>query len=166
VQEQLRGEIVEAIGSNVPGVSDLDRVPRVRHVLSESMRILPPVWTVGRQNQRALRLNDFDIPLKCTILAPQWLLHRDGRFWQEPLAFNPARWQAPAHPRYAYFPFSTGPRNCIGEAFAWLEMSLALIRLLQRFRFTMPADFPEPLPVAPSITLRPARPVPLQITPL
>jgi cytochrome P450 len=164
IQQELRDRILAAIGPNAPTVADLDRLPQVRRVLSESMRILPPVWTVGRQNQRPLTLNNFDIPLKSTVLAPQWLLHRDERFWRDPLAFNPARWKTPTHPRYAYFPFSTGPRNCIGEAFAWLEMSLALIQLLQRFRFALPSDFPDPLPVAPSITLRPARAVPLQIT--
>jgi cytochrome P450 len=165
VQSELRTQIQATLGNNPPSPESLNQLPFVRHVLSESMRLYPPVWTVGRQNQRPITLNNFTIPGKCTVLAPQWLLHRDERYFPDPLTFNPARWQNPTHPRYAYFPFSTGPRNCIGEAFAWLEMSLALIQLLQHCTFTLPNDAPEELPLAPSITLRPRGPLFLQITP-
>jgi len=129
------------------------------------MRLYPPAWTLGRQNRRGGELGGDRVPAMSTVLIPQWVMHRDERFFPEARAFKPERWRDPGRPRYAYLPFSTGPRNCIGEAFAWLEMSLALILLLQRVRFTLPGDFPDPLPVAPSITLRPAKPVPLQIAP-
>jgi cytochrome P450 len=93
------------------------------------------------------------LPAKCTLLIPQWTLHRDGRFFPEPEEFRPARWENPVHPRFAYLPFSTGPRNCIGESFAWLEMLLALAILVRGFDFSA-ADAGE-LELTPAITLRP-----------
>jgi len=163
VQRNLRMQIREALGAAPPSVPTLEKLPSIRHVLSESMRLLPPVWTLGRQNQRPVTLGKYTLPAKCTVLAAQWIVHRDKRWWPNPLAFHPARWQSPGHPRHAYFPFSTGPRNCIGEAFAWLEMSLALSSLLQHFEFSLPVDAPKELPLTPSITLRPKGPVRLTV---
>jgi cytochrome P450 len=166
-QQKLRDEICTVLGANDPAPDMLDRLPRTRWVLYESMRLLPPAWTLGRQNRREITLNGYTLPPRCTVLIPQWTLHRDPRFWPDPLAFKPDRWQSPTHPRYAYIPFSTGPRNCIGESFAWLEMLLALPLLVRDFAFSLPPR-PPPHPPrrrTPAITLRPKDPVTLQITP-
>jgi cytochrome P450 len=160
-QERLFEEVAGVMGEAAePTVEMVDRLVRTRWVLSESMRLLPPAWTLGRQNQRAMELGGYHLPAKCTILIPQWTLHRDGRFWEEPLAFRPERWREPKHPRYAYLPFSTGPRNCIGESFAWLEMMLVLPVLVRAFRFGLPAGAGE-MRLTPAITLRPREAVEL-----
>jgi len=153
-QALLREEARAVLGDQTPTVEMLDRFVRTRWVLSESMRLYPPAWTLGRQNQREVHLGGYRIPPKCTVLIPQWTLHRDPRFFPDPLAFKPDRWQNPAHPRFAYIPFSTGPRNCIGESFAWVEMLLLLPMLLREFTFSLPADAPE-MQLTPAITLRP-----------
>jgi cytochrome P450 len=164
-QEKLREEVRSVLGDGEPGVEMLDRLPRARWVLSESMRLLPPAWTLGRQNRREVRLGGYTLPPRCTILIPQWTLHRDARFWPEPLRFNPDRWRNPVHPRFAYIPFSTGPRNCIGESFAWLEMLMALSLLIRAYRFTIPAGIDgNKLRLTPAITLRPRDPVYLTVT--
>ncbi|MGN6367244.1 MAG: cytochrome P450 [Phycisphaerae bacterium] len=164
-QEKLRKEIAQVLADRDPTLADLDHLKYTRNVLSESMRLLPPAWTIGRQNRRELVLGNHRIPNKCTVLIPQWTLHRDARFFPDPLSFTPDRWKTPTHPRFAYLPFSTGPRNCIGESFAWLEMLLALPMLIQKFHFTL-ADPSAPFPLTPAITLRPAAPVLLNVAPI
>jgi cytochrome P450 len=163
-QRKLRAEIRAVLGESDPSPELLDRLPRTRWVLSESMRLLPPAWTLGRQNRRAMELGGYWLPEKCTILIPQWTLHRDPRFWDRPLEFLPDRWREPRHPRFAYLPFSTGPRNCIGESFAWIEMMLALPMLINAFEFSLDPEAPE-LRLTPAITLRPRTPVELKIRP-
>ncbi len=163
-QQKLADEIATVLGPRPPTLDDLPNLPRSKNTIAESMRLYPPAWTLGRQNQRPVTLGEHRIPTKSTLLIPQWTLHRDERFFPNPLTFNPDRWLAPTHPRHAYLPFSTGPRNCIGESFAWLEMQLALPLLVQRFRFALSEKSP-PLKLHPAITLRPATPILLNITP-
>ncbi len=164
-QQKLRDEIRGVLGNSPPESLTpemIEALPRTRWVLSESMRLYPPAWTLGRQNQRPVELAGYRLPSKCTLLIPQWTLHRDPRFWDRPLEFVPERWREPAHLRFAYLPFSTGPRNCIGESFAWLEMMLVLPLLLRAFEFTLPPGTPDPA-LTPAITLRPRDAVSLSI---
>ncbi len=161
-QRKLREEIAAVVGDAEPSVEMMERLVRTRWVLSEAMRLYPPAWTMGRQNQREVVIGGFRLPAKCTVLIPQWTLHRDGRFFPEPEAFLPGRWERPVHPRFAYLPFSTGPRNCIGESFAWLEMMLALPMLVQGFEFSVGAGAGE-LELTPAITLRPKNAVRLRV---
>jgi cytochrome P450 len=161
-QDKVAQEIAGALGTHPPTLADLPRLPRTRNVIAEAMRLYPPAWTLGRQNQRPITLAGYTLPAKCTVLIPQWTLHRDERFFPNALAFQPDRWNHPTHPRHAYLPFSTGPRNCIGESFAWLEMQLALPCLVQRYRFSLAPTSP-PLKLHPAITLRPATPILLNI---
>ncbi|HVS72149.1 MAG TPA: cytochrome P450 [Phycisphaerae bacterium] len=162
-QQKLADEIRSVLADRPPTVADLHALPYTHNVIAESLRLYPPAWTLGRQNQRSLTLAGYRIPNRSTLLIPQWTLHRDPRFFPNPLAFTPDRWQNPTHPRHAYLPFSTGPRNCIGESFASLEMQLVLPLLLQHFRFTLSQKSP-PLKLHPAITLRPATPILLEAT--
>jgi cytochrome P450 len=86
----------------------------------------------------------------------QWVVHRDPRFYDDPQAFRPARWtdefRENLHP-FAYFPFSGGPRRCLGDRFAMLELRLIVTTLLQRFHLAATVD---DLELAPALTLRPA----------
>jgi cytochrome P450 len=95
---------------------------------------------------------------------PQWVVHRDPRFWDDPETFRPERWSEPRMkdlPHFAYFPFGGGPRVCVGNNFALLETALILPVIAQRFRFTLVPDHPvEP---HPTFTLRPRDGVPAVI---
>jgi cytochrome P450 len=162
VANRVCAEVDDALRGRLPTPDDLDRMPFLRAVLSESMRLYPPAWLVVREAKADVRVGPNEQYLlskgSVTIMS-QWVAHRDPRWWPEPEAFRPERWlEKPAdRPRYAYFPFGGGPRSCIGEAFAWSEAMLVLATLIRRCRLT-PADA-SPLRLEPTITLRPKDPV-------
>jgi cytochrome P450 len=87
-------------------------------------------------------------------LCPQWPVHRDQRFWDDPTAFDPSRWEEPKdHPEYAYFPFSGSPRSCVGAQFARQELTLVLATMIGNIELDVSVD--GPLTFTPSLQLRP-----------
>jgi cytochrome P450 len=130
-------------------------LPYTRAVLAESMRLYPPAWTIGREPLEDFEARGYRVRAGSIVLVSPWLVHRDPRWWSDPLEFRPERWLGDAeasHPRYAYFPFGGGPRMCIGEGFAWMEGVLALATLARRWRLRpVPGAAPTP---QPRITLR------------
>jgi cytochrome P450 len=139
--------------------STYEDVPRLRYVemvMAESMRLYPPAWAMGRYARNDFQLGDFYLPAKTTVLISQFITHRDERFFPDPLRFDPERFTAEAKARrakFTYFPFGAGMRQCIGESFAWMEGSLLLATLAQKWKLKLVTGHrvePEPL-----ITLRP-----------
>jgi cytochrome P450 len=156
------GEVDDVLRGRPPAPGDLERMPCLRAVLSESMRLYPPAWLVVREAKADVRVGPdqrYFLPKDSVTIMSQWVAHRDPRWWPEPERFLPDRWlrEDPGRPRYAYFPFGGGPRSCIGEAFAWSEAMLVLATILRRWRLA-PAD-DAPLRLEPTITLRPKDPV-------
>jgi cytochrome P450 len=99
-------------------------------------------------------LDGYDLPAGAQFLCPQWPVHRDARFWEAPTTFDPSRWQEPAdRPEYAYFPFSGGPRNCIGMHFARQELTLVVATMLGEVELDVAME--GPLTFTPSLQLRP-----------
>jgi cytochrome P450 len=93
---------------------------------------------MGRQALQPFQLGPYSLPSKTTVVISQFVTHRDPRFFADPLRFDPERHTPEAkalRPRFSYFPFGMGPRQCIGEAFAWMEGVLVLSTLAQKFRF-------------------------------
>ena len=140
---------------------DLERLPYTRRVVTETLRLYPPAYLLGRQAVADVVLEGYRIPAGTTLLMSQYLMHRDARFFPDPDAFLPDRWAAPERgsatptpPRCAFFPFGDGPRVCIGEPLAWLEATLILAAVSYRWRLHLPPNAPEPVP-EPRITLRP-----------
>jgi cytochrome P450 len=128
----------------------------VRQVIDESMRLFPPAWIVGRRNMEEDEIGGYRIKKMTNVLMPIMYLHRCEKYWDEPLKFKPERF-APALKnnidRYVYFPFGGGPRLCIGNNFAIMEMQIILILMYRKYKFRLKENFrvePEPL-----ITLRP-----------
>jgi cytochrome P450 len=136
--------------------ADLDRLPYARAVITETVRLYPPAWFVGRTALQDVTVGGHVIPRGASVLMSQYVAHRDARQFDEPEAFRPERWTtefAAGLPRGAFFPFSAGDRHCLGESFAWLEALLALATLVERWRFELvPGQDIRP---KPSITLRP-----------
>ena len=128
----------------------------VKQVVEESMRIYPPVWTVGRRSINEDEIGGYRIEPLTNVLIPIIYLHHSERFWEEPSQFRPERFAPELRnsiDRFVYFPFGGGPRVCIGNNFAMLEMEIILITLYRQFKFRVKEGFivePEPL-----ITLRP-----------
>jgi cytochrome P450 len=128
-------------------------------VLSESLRLYPPAWILGRDSLRDVDVGEWRIRKGCAVLVSQMVMHRSATYFEEPDRFKPERWlDPPALPQFAYFPFGGGSRKCIGDQFAWSEARIHLTALARTNRFDLdPADaIVEPNPI---ITLRPSGPV-------
>ena len=157
VRERVESEVTRVCGDRLPTVEDLPSLTYTRAALSESMRLFPPAYLVGRRAlaEYAVPNTDYVLPARTVVFISQYLLHNDARFWDAPEAFRPERWLGgePARHRYAYFPFGAGPRICIGEQFAWMEAVLVLATIARHWRLDF--DPTRKIAIQPTITLRP-----------
>ena len=123
------------------------------------------MWVIGREAIEPVELGGYSIPAGTTVFMPQWVIHRDGRWFQDPEAFRPERWEGGflqrIH-RYAYFPFGGGPRICIGNNFALMEATLILATIARKYRLKLAPD--ANIVPLPTITLRPAHGVKVVLT--
>jgi cytochrome P450 len=120
------------------------------------MRIYPPAWGLGREALADCEIGGYAIPAGTTVIISPWVSHRNPRYFADPVAFRPERWDngfADTLPRFAYIPFGGGPRICIGNRFAMMETILVLATVAQRFHLELQDD--QPVVPLPSITLRP-----------
>lgn len=157
---RLHQEIDAVLEGRVPGFDDLPNLRYTEMTLAESMRLYPPVWTVGRMAKEALELDGVAIPAGSLCLMSQYVVHRDPRFYPDPERFDPERWrdgEREKRPKFSYFPFGGGARLCIGERFAWTELILVLATLSQKWSFRPVSN--EPVGTKPLITLHPRGPV-------
>lgn len=155
VEARLHAHLDEVLGGRPPRPGDARRLDLCERVLAESMRLYPPAWIVARKVIEPVALRGHRIAPGAGLLMPQWVVHRDPALWPDPLRFDPDRFlpeAKAARPRFAYFPFGGGPRVCIGEGFAWMEGTLVLAALAQRFRFVPTAD--QRTVPQPRVTLR------------
>jgi cytochrome P450 len=163
VEARLHAELADVLGERSPTVDDLPALRYARDVIAESMRLYPPAWVVGRRAIEPAPLGPWTVPRNGVVLACQWVIHRDPRFWREPEAFRPERWsngETDGLPKFAYFPFGGGNRLCIGESFAWTETILVLAAIARRLRFRAAPGLTA-VAAQPFVTLRPAGAVPL-----
>ena len=153
-EARLHEELATVLAGRVPTMDDVPKLEWTRAIISESMRLFPPAWTMGRRVLQDHALGSHTVEKDSLVILSQWVVHHDPRWWSEPEAFTPERWMAPTdRPKYAYFPFGGGTRVCIGEAFAWTEAILLLATIAQRWRFVR-GEQPAPT-TEPRITLRP-----------
>ena len=137
VEARLHAELDEVVGDRLPSTEDLGRLTYTRGVFAESLRLFPPAWVMARRAVGDYQIEDTTIPAGALVVMSQFLLHRDARFFPDPLVFDPGRWQSDSNasrPKLSYFPFGAGPRSCIGEGFAWMESTLLLATLAQTWR--------------------------------
>jgi cytochrome P450 len=165
VETRLEAEVDAVLGGARPvAAEDLPRLELTRRVVTESMRLYPPAWTVARRAVEDVPVGGHLVRAGETVVMSQWVIHRDPGLHPEPLRFDPDRWlpeRRAALPRLAYFPFGAGPRICVGEGFAWAEATLALAAIAARVRLVPERPAP-PTPV-PRITLRPGGGVPVRV---
>jgi cytochrome P450 len=161
----VEAEVDGVLAGRAPDLADLPRLELVERVISETMRLYPPVWVFERQALAADELGGHAIPAGAAVVVCPYTLHRDPRFWDNPEGFDPDRFapeRAKPRPRHAYLPFGAGPRVCIGNAFAMMEAKIALASIVQRCRLDLVAG--ERVVVDPSVTLRPRDGVPVVVT--
>jgi cytochrome P450 len=145
VEARLHAEIDAVLGGRLPGVGDIPSLPYVERVVTEAMRLYPPAWIVGRRAIDRYPLGAYVAPARSLVLTSQWVVHRDARWFADPERFDPDRWtpafKAALAP-YAYFPFGGGPRRCIGESFAWMELVLVVATIAQRWKLRLVPGHP------------------------
>jgi cytochrome P450 len=130
------------------------------------MRLYPPVWLFGRRAVEEDRLGAYRVPAATELFICPWLLHRDPRQWPDPERYDPDRFAPEVEQgrhRFAYLPFSAGPRHCIGEGFAMAEMAMHLLMAARRFRLKYAAS--EPPEAEFQINLRSRRDIPMLVVP-
>jgi cytochrome P450 len=135
----LHAELDRVLAGRTPSFGDLPQLRYTESVFSEALRLYPPAWGIGRRALEDYRVGDFLIPARSVVLTSPYAVHRDPRWFADPLAFRPERWLADdaARPKFAYFPFGGGARVCIGERFAWMEGTLILAAIGQRWRLRL-----------------------------
>ena len=143
VEARLHAELDRVLGDRLPTLADLPRLKYTESVVHETLRVYPTVWVIGREAIEPVELGGYRIPAGTTVFMPQWVIHRDGRWFDDPEAFRPERWadglMQRIH-RYAYFPFGGGPRICIGNNFALMEATLILATIARQYRLELAPD--------------------------
>ncbi|QLG62259.1 cytochrome P450 [Halorarum salinum] len=164
IERRLLAELDDVLDGDVPTLTDVEELEYLDRVVTESMRLLPPVHGVLREPTEDVTLGGYRVPAGSPVSISQWVVHRDPDLYDDPLAFDPDRWTDDMRadlPALAYFPFSAGPRRCVGDRFAMLEAKLVLATILRRYRLepVEPAD----LDLQASITTRPTGPVRMRV---
>jgi cytochrome P450 len=162
--DRLAEEVERVAGGRPLRAGDLPHLRLIEATLIETMRVYPPSWTIGRESVEPFELGGYRFPAGVTIFISQWVIHRDGRYYDDPESFRPERWFGGLRntlPRFAYMPFGGGPRVCIGQHFAMTEAVLLLATIVRRFRIHWTGD--RPIVPQPSITLRPLGGVPVRL---
>jgi len=164
VEKSFHAELDEVLDGRLPTVADMPRLKYTEKIAKESMRLYPPAYGVGREAIQEFELGGYRIPAKAQLFMFQWVTQRDPRFFPEPNRFSPERWTEEftnSLPKYAYFPFGGGPRACIGNYFAMMEVVLLLATIGQRFRFSLLPD--HQVSLMPAMSLRPTDGIPVRL---
>lgn len=163
VQDRAAAEAQAVLGDRIAGADDVARLPYIRQIIDEALRLYPPAGMVTRTARGPDQLGGRDIRAGDTLMIPFYALHRNHVLWDDPDRFDPDRF-APGitRDRFAFLPFGAGPRICIGAGFAVQEAVIILASLLARYRFATTKRHPEPRMI---VTLRPHGGVWLTVTP-
>lgn len=158
--QKIQTEIQLVLGDRPPDFTDLANLSYTKAAIEEAMRLYPPAWITDRMAIADDEYRGIRVPKGTYLLTYIYGVHRDQRHWSDPEVFRPQRFltdhQSDRH-SFAYIPFGGGPRLCIGNHFALMEMQLVVIQLLRRFTLTMATD--EAIHTLALVTLRPKEPV-------
>jgi cytochrome P450 len=156
VQDKLQRELDAVLDGKMPSVEDLKRLPYNHMIVKEALRLYPPAWALPREPVEDVMIGGYRIPKGSLVIGVPFTIQRDGRYYDDPDQFIPERFESDQEkkvPLYAYIPFGSGPRFCIGNTFALMTMQLILASVHQHYRFEPDGD--EPVSTDPLLTLRP-----------
>lgn len=157
-QERLISEIDSAIGQELPTYDNVQTIEYLDRVLNETLRLYPPATRTSRVGKTELDIGGYKIPKGIELAFAVYALHRDPEIWPEPEKFDPERFspekKSERHP-YAFIPFGHGPRNCIGQRLATMEIKCAIVYILQHYRFKTCDETEIPLKLAKTGLLKP-----------
>jgi len=165
-EAELHAELDAVLAGRTPTWKDFDQLPYTRMVLGESLRLLPPIYLIIRQALADFSIGDYVVPAGTIVLMSPYLIHRDTRFHEDPDRFNPRGVFNKIYgqsSKYEYFPFGRGPRSCIGESFAWMEGTLVLATIAQKWRLLLEHD--DEIELLLRINLRPKNGMPMRLEP-
>jgi cytochrome P450 len=141
VAAHVRDELATVLQGRTPTPQDLPQLRYTRMVIQETLRLYPPSWILSRASIADDTIGGYHIPPQTTVLLSQYVTHRHPCFWEHPTHFDPERF-APERvndlARFASFPFSGGPHQCIGEPFALMEAQCIIAMIAQRYRLALP----------------------------
>ncbi len=155
VEARLHAEVDRVLGGRTPAMADLPQLGYVEQIITESMRLYPPAWLLGRRAVGAYEVGGYTLPPRTIVLMSPYVIHRDARLFAEPERFAPERWTPEFKaglPQFAYFPFGGGARRCIGESFAWMELVLVAATIAQHWTLRLVPG--HPVVPQPVVTLR------------
>ena len=164
IRGKLEAELDAVCGDRLPTVEDVPDLTFTDQLLKETMRYYPPIYVLFREAREDVTVDDYLIPEGTKLALPQFILHADERWWDDPDEFRPERWaddQMADRPEYAYFPFGGGPRHCVGMRFAMMFLTLSLATMARLVRFDLESD-PDP-DLRMAATLSPASDVELTV---
>jgi cytochrome P450 len=162
-RDRLTAEVDEVVGDNDPQAADMESLVWTQAVVSETMRLYPPAWTIERDAVAADNIAGVEVSAGDTVAISPYLLHHHSEFWPNPEGFDPRRFlsDAPQRPRYAFLPFGGGRRICVGAGLAQLEATTALATLAQSTRLDLvPGTVVRP---RADITLHPRGPLTMSV---
>jgi len=165
VEHKLHAEVDKAGYDSIPDFDELEQLPYVKQVVEEALRYYPPVWLYTRRAIADDWLGDYFVPAGTDIFITPYYLHRHPRYWPEAEKFDPERFaeeNIKDQHKQAYIPFSAGPRRCIGDFFATVEMQMHFGVMARQFRLQLQDD--KPLELEPAVNLRNKQPIYLQLT--
>jgi cytochrome P450 len=138
VEEKLRAELDAVLQGKSPSYEDMSKLSYTRQVIDEILRLYPPTWSILRTSLQENQLGDYPIPQGASVMVNIYLLHRHAGYWNNPEGFQPERFtEGEFDGQGIYLPFGAGPRRCIGQGLASMEIRLVLVMLLQRYRFSL-----------------------------
>jgi cytochrome P450 len=155
IENRLHDELATVLGGRIPVLNDLPKLQYTLMVFQEALRLYPPAWMLSRTAVEDDEIGGQKIPARSELLLLTAYTHRHSRYWTRPDEFDPSNFSpenVAARPRYSYFPFGGGPRQCIGNNFALMEAQLIIATVAQRYRLSLAQ---KDVAAEPSVTLRP-----------
>ncbi len=137
VRELVEQEVDSVLGAQPPRFEDLARLTYTERVIQESMRVYPPAWVFARTPVEDDVICGYHIPAKSLVVISPYVTHRLPELWENPETFDPDRFlpeRSEGRPRFAYYPFSAGPRQCVGASLAMLETQMIIAMTAQRYQ--------------------------------
>ena len=166
-EAKLHAEVDHVLQGRSPRIADIASLPFVERVVTESMRLYPPAWIIGRRAIAAYPLGPYVAPARSILVMSPYIVQRDARYYEDPERFDPDRWTPEFRatlPKFAYFPFGGGPRLCIGNEFALMEATILLAMIMQRYRVASAPGHVVQHEVR--VTLRPRQPMLMLLRPV
>ena len=164
VQAKVHQEVDSADYEHMPGFEHIAQLPYLRQVVEEVLRLYPPVWLYTRKAIEDDKLGDYDIPAGSDIFIAPYFLHRHPDYWPQPEQFDPDRFTPEAikqRHKFAFIPFSAGPRRCIGDFFGIVEAQIHFGLMARYFKMEYVED--NPIELAPEVNLRTKHPINMRI---